>query len=170
MDRRLLAFGIVPMLLLASCSTPNRSVSPEAHAPLQEAPAYAPQAALAPALPARAPASRAASVDGYKKLFAERIYQSNPDVFHDPLPKILKSIVILDVTIDRDGRVSNVFVTRSNGFKNLEKIALNNVRRAAPYASPAGLRNRSDGSLNFMETFLFRDDGRFQVRSLAGIQ
>ena len=33
-----------------------------------------------------------------------------------------------------------------------------------------GLRNRSDGSLNFMETFLFRDDGRFQVRSLAGVQ
>ena len=126
--------------------------------------------ALAPALPPRAPASRAASVDGYKKLFAERIYQSNPDVFHDPLPKILKSIVILDVTIDRDGRVSNVFVTRSNGFKHLEKVALNNVRRAAPYAAPAGVRNRSDGSLNFMETFLFRDDGRFQVRSLAGVQ
>ena len=129
-----------------------------------------PQVALAPALPPRAPASRAASVDGYKKLFAERIYQSNPDVFHDPLPKILKSIVILDVTIDRDGRVSKVFVTRSNGFKQLEKIALSNVHRAAPFAAPAGLRNRSDGSLNFMETFLFRDDGRFQVRSLAGVQ
>ena len=83
---------------------------------------------------------------------------------------MLKSIVVLDVSIDRDGRLAHVFVTRSNGYKNLENIALKNVRRGAPYAAPLGLVRRCDGSLNFMETFLFRDDGRFQVRSLAGIQ
>ena len=130
------------------------------------------QIAKAPAAPAFAPRSPipALTMDGYKKEFALRIVNANPEVFHDPLPKMLKSIIVVDVTIDRDGRLTKVFVTRSNGYKNLENIALNNVRRAAPYAAPVGLIRRGDNSVNFMETFLFRDDGRFQVRSLAGVQ
>lgn len=169
MNRRLLPFGLVSLLSLASCSTSTQSVAMLAPEPALPEPV---QIATAPAAPVFAPRSPipALTMEGYKKEFALRIVNANPEVFHDPLPKMLKSVVVVDVTIDRGGRLTNVFVTRSNGYKNLEKIALDNVRRAAPYAAPAGLARRGDGSVNFMETFLFRDDGRFQVRSLAGIQ
>lgn len=80
---------------------------------------------------------------------------------------MLKSIVVLDITIDRDGRLAQVMVRRSNGYKALENAALDSVRRAAPYASPPRLALRSDGSVNFLETFLFRDDGRYRIRSLV---
>jgi hypothetical protein len=48
----------------------------------------------------------------------------------------------------------------------LENRALESVRRAAPYQAPAFTVRRSDGSVNFLETFLFRDDGRFRILSL----
>ena len=78
-----------------------------------------------------------------------------------------KSIVVLDITIGRDGTLERVTVRRSNGFKQLEARALESVRQAAPYAAP-GLLVRHGGSVNFLETFLFRADGRFQIRSLIG--
>jgi len=170
---RTLAYRSIPILIallwLGSCSPATPGVAIQA----PEVPAQEPVTmAKAPAASVYTPRSTITSLtmEGYKKEFALRIVHDNPEVFHDALPKVLKSIVVLDVTIDRDGRLTNVFVTRSNGYKNLENIALKNVRRGAPYAAPLGLARRGDGSLNFMETFLFRDDGRFQVRSLAGIQ
>ena len=56
---------------------------------------------------------------------------------------------------------------RSNGYKALENAALDSVRRAAPYAPPPLLARRADGSVSFLETFLFRDDGRYRIRSLV---
>jgi periplasmic protein TonB len=107
------------------------------------------------------------SIDGYKKEFAQHVAHTNPAVFHDPLPAMFKSIIVLDVTIDRTGRLAHVAVHRSNGYKDLEKVALNSVRQAAPFAAPARAIQRRDGSINFLETFLFRNDGRFQIRSIA---
>ena len=88
-------------------------------------------------------------------------------MFTEPLPEMFKSIVVLDITIGRDGALERVVVRRSNGFKQLEARALESVREAAPYAAP-GLLVRHGGSVSFLETFLFRADGRFQIRSLVG--
>ncbi|MEO8144201.1 MAG: energy transducer TonB [Betaproteobacteria bacterium] len=107
------------------------------------------------------------TLDGYKKSVAERIARASPDIFEDPLPEMFKSIVVLDITIDREGRLAQVAVRRSNGYKALENRAMDSVRRAAPFAEPAFTVRRRDGSVKFMETFLFRDDGRFRVRSLV---
>ena len=82
-------------------------------------------------------------------------------------PEVLKSIVVLDVTIDRDGNLAKVAVRRSNGYKALENRAIDSVRRAAPFGAPAFSVRGRDGTVNFLETFLFRDDGRFQIRSLV---
>ena len=91
-------------------------------------------------------------------------------MFTDTLPKMLKSIVVVDITIDRDGKLTAVGIRRSNGYKALENTALNSVRRAAPFAAPPRAMRRNDGSVNFLETFLFRNDGRFQIRTLAEMQ
>ncbi len=165
MVRRPLPFAFASLALLASCAAPEA---------VPEAPAAQPVAPIALAAPAHAaprqPQLQLFTIDSYKRDFAHRITKASPDVFHEPLPKMLKSVVVLDVTIGRDGHVTGVAVSRSNGYRELERVAMSNVRRFAPYALPVGLSRRSDGSVQFMETFLFRDDGRFQVRSLAGPQ
>jgi protein TonB len=48
----------------------------------------------------------------------------------------------------------------------LEDRALESVHRAAPFDAPSSQLLRG-GSVHFLETFLFRDDGRFQIRSLV---
>jgi protein TonB len=142
--------------LVASCSiyTPQ---------PKQPAPPTAQQ----PAPPAPAPGSPMLTMEGYKKAFAQQVAHGNPHLFEDPLPDMLKSIVVLDITIGREGEVVQVKVQRSNGFKALEKIAVDSVRRAGPYAWPSAALRKGGNSVNFLETFLFRNDGRFQIRTLV---
>jgi protein TonB len=156
---RLLTACISFTALLAACSTPS------SRAPAQSP---APQAAAAPA-PAPSPAQRIPplTLEAYKKSVAERIASSSPNTFSEPLPEMFKSIVVLDITIDREGRLSQVSVRRSNGYKALENRAMDSVKRAAPFVAPAFTVRGRDGSVNFLETFLFRDDGRFQIRSLV---
>src|SRR5688572_25843390 len=158
MDRRPLILGATCLALVAACSTaPERSAAPAApQSPQAAVPQSAPAPRIVPAL----------TLDGYKKAFAEQVARSSPHLYNDPIPEVLKSIVVLDITIDRDGRLTHVSVRRSNGFKALENRAMENVRRAAPYSPPAFTLRRSDGSVNFLETFLFRDDGRFKILSL----
>jgi TonB family protein len=98
--------------------------------------------------------------DAYKRQVAERIAQVNRDAIADSLPEMLKSVVVLNVAIDGSGNLSHLSVRRSNGIRELENAALDSVRRAAPFSAPGK-------SLSFLETFLFRDDGRFQIRSLV---
>ena len=150
-------------MLLASCaaSPPNPSVA--AQPPQPVAAAAPPPEAFRPREPAVAPLT----LEGYKKEIAQHVAHSSPALFHEPLPKVLKSIVIVDVTIGHDGRLSHVAIQRSNGFKHLELVAMNSVRQAAPFPAPERRIQRRDGSVNFLETFLFRDDGRFQIRSLV---
>jgi protein TonB len=139
--------------LLAACSTPKQTVSiaqPQAAVPAASAPSVLP----------------ALTIDGYKKDFARRVARASPDVFSEPLPEMFKSIVVLDITVDRDGRLAHASVRRSNGYKALERRALESVKRAAPFAAPAFTIRRADGSVQFLETFLFRDDGRFRILSL----
>jgi protein TonB len=150
--RRVAATGVVVTGLLCAC-TPK---------PVAERPAAPPSpSASAPAL------LPALTLEVYKRDFAGRIARASADMFEEPVPEVLKSIVVLDIAIDRDGNLRHVAVRRSNGFHALEHRAMDNVRRAAPYAAPPFTIRRADGSVSFLETFLFRDDGRFQIRSLV---
>lgn len=168
MNHRLLALSLTCAAVLAACSTPvpdtpRKPASPDASS--------APSATVPETKPlAKAPTAAAATSEAYRKEFAERIVQVSNQVFDDPLPKMLKSIVVVDITLESDGKLKNVAIRRSNGFKALENTALDSVRKAAPYSAPPRSMRRNDGTVTFLETFLFRDDGRFQVRTLAGVQ
>ncbi len=160
---RLLALSFT--MLLASCFGPPAAPPPGAPA----VPPPGPQASVAPdAAPSPpGPIAPPRTLDGYKKAFSRRVAGASLDVFEEPLPEVLKSIVVLDVTIDGSGRLVRVTVARSNHYRELENVALSSVRQAAPFAAPFGSVRRSDGSVNFLETFLFREDGRFQILSLV---
>lgn len=134
---RVLAVGAVAML--AACASPPPPVAPV----------------------------KSISLDDYKRALAGRIVASSPRLsFHDSLPGTMKSIVVLHIRVDSRGRPTRVAVFRSNGYRGLEQRAVASVVGASPVPPPDALLDDTS-SLSFLETFLFRDDDCFQVRSLV---
>ena len=113
---------------------------------------------VAPAAPAPA------RLDDYKTRVAHHVADRNPErTYTGTLPAMLPAIVVLEITVDRDGRLADVAVQRSRD-PDASAIALAAVRRSAPLPRPP------TGRLTFSETFLFADSERYQLRSLAGPQ
>jgi protein TonB len=157
--------AIVPAVLLAAaCGKPP--------APPPEAPAAPPQAQQPPAAP-RATAPKLppprTPLDAYKRELAQRILASSAaQTFEGKPPDILYAVVVLQFTVDRAGKVTALKTLRSR-HPPQARLALASVRAAAPFpAPPASLLRR--GTLEVAETWLFRDDGKFQIRSLAEAQ
>lgn len=158
--------AIVAALLLAACSKPA--------APPPEPPAPAPQAQPAPPPPARASAAPKlpppkTPLDAYKREVAQRILATNAAHTYDGRPPdILHAVVVLQLTVDRNGKVTTLKTLRSR-HPPQERAAIASVHAAGslPAPPPALLRR---GSLEIAETWLFRDDGKFQIRSLAEAQ
>jgi TonB family protein len=115
--------------------------------------------------PAIAPS---ADMDEYKRHFARSVAAANTKALADSLPPILKSVVVLDITIGASGSLDRVVVWRSNGYKDLERTALESVRRIGAAPPPPEKALMGGGSVRFLETFLFRPDGLYQVRSIVG--
>ena len=151
------AWGLAAALLLSACAPQSRVALPP------PAPVVPPVAVPAPPPP---PPVRG-DVEAYKALVASEIWLRNAEVYADPVPEMLKSIVVLEITIDRAGNPVGISVYRSNGFKHLETRALESIVRAAPFPAPAPGVLEGPGCVTFLETFLFRADERFQLRSLV---
>lgn len=149
--------AVVAVAVLAACAS-----RPAVPPPPPAAPPPAPAAVLLPAPPLPAP-----TLDDYKRRLAGRIVASSAKTFHAPLPRIMKSIVVLHIRVDSRGRPLRIAVFRSNGYERLEQRAVASVVEAVPLPAPPEALLEDGGSLSFLETFLFRDDGLFQVRSLV---
>jgi len=107
------------------------------------------------------------SIDVYKQLVASSIHRANPQhLFDGAPPPMLKSIVVLSITIDADGKPVRVNVLRTNGYRDLAQRAVDSVHQAAPLPRPHPSLVRG-GQAEITESWLFRDDGRFQIRSIA---
>ena len=110
-----------------------------------------------------------AGLDDYKTQVAQHVLRHNPERhFNGKLPPMLPAIVVLKITVDRDGRLAEVTVQRSRD-PDASQIALDSMRRSTPLPPPQQLAQAS-GTLTFSETFLFADANRYQLRSLAGPQ
>jgi len=115
--------------------------------------ACAPRREASPPLPDR---------DAYKRTVALDVLQHQPGTHCQPGEEMLKSIVILEIAIDGDGALLGASVVRSNGHPELAQRALDTVVAAAPFTPPV-----AGQGVQFLETFLFRDDECFQILSLA---
>ena len=114
--------------------------------------------------------STAATVDSYKADLAQRIYAVNSTQVYTTRPQaLLRSVVVLKYTVDGGGNLVRSEITRSNRDRVTEATALATLRKSAPFPKPAPhlLRN---GRLEMLESWLFNNDGRFQLRSLALVQ
>jgi TonB family protein len=103
----------------------------------------------------------------YKRAVAMRITALNTATYSVPPPEMLKSVVVLEITLDSVGAPLAVSVLRSNGYRELSQRAIASVIDASPFAAPAPALLQDD-AVRFLETFLFRDDDSFQLRSLVG--
>jgi hypothetical protein len=119
-----------------------------------EGPAPAPRPSVAPAT----------SWDQYRARAAQRIASINHDrVYTDPTPDVLLAIPVLEIELNADGSVRRIDVLRHPGqARDTTQVAIDAVRRAAPF----GDVRRLPRPWRFTETFLFRDDRRFKLRTL----
>lgn len=155
---------LLPILLalggagwLAGCSSPPAPSSPTVSKPVE----------MPAAEPAKPEQSLALTMNGYKRDVARQVYRANPQhLYEGQPPPLLKSIVVLRIRVDGKGQLSQISVLRSNGYKELEARAIQSVRDATPLPMPNRLFMQG-GAAEFVETWLFRNDGRFQIRSIA---
>lgn len=148
-----LALGLAPFAAAQDVSPASPSLVPS------------PLAAASPSItPFR---SQARNVDDYKKHVAGHIIAVSKHELAASLPPILKSVVVLDITVDAEGNVTRLALWRSNGWEDVEKIALDSVRRAGKLPAPSAEVLKGQDSVRFLETWLFRHDGRYHVRSVV---
>jgi protein TonB len=125
---------------------------------------------VAAASPSTRPARPASPLDEYKQRAAARIVQANSaHVYDGEPPHLLKSVVVVVVNIDAKGNVAASRIMRGNGHRDLEQLALASVKRAAPFDAPPRTLMRGS-TLEVTETWLFRNDNKFQIRSIAAPQ
>ena len=154
--------GMAAMLLAACGHAPPPAPVPAARSVSRPPP---------PAQPA-APGQRTAydNVEMYKTDVAQHIVRYNAAyTFSGALPPMLPAIVVLSITVDAEGRPTKVAVVRSRDSE-ASRVALASVQRSAPLPRPFNLLGAHNRSLTFAETFLFNDEYRFQLRTLAPVQ
>lgn len=155
------------LLALAACGhEPPRSAAPLARAAAAK-PGPAPVRAAAAPLPGQRVSYD--DVDSYKEEVAEHIMRTNAEhTFSGKLPPILPAIVVLRITVDANGRMTDVSIQRAR-HKVPSQVALASMKRAGVLPRPQNLAS-AGRTLSFSETFLFNADDRFQLRTLAGPQ
>ncbi len=123
-----------------------------------------PPSALESPKPAAAVSS--ATLDQYKVRVAQRIFERNPSLVLKGTPQaMLRSLVVVAYTVDRNGRVLHSSVYRTNGDDEAEATALASLRRASPLPAPPTRLLDGNGHLELFEDWLFNDNGQFQLRS-----
>jgi protein TonB len=111
--------------------------------------------------------STAATLHAYKQDIAQRIAQVNSRHVYAERPQaLLRSVVVLKFSVDESGRLLRSEIQRSNRDSHAESTALHSLKRTAPFPKPAPHLLRH-GKVEMSESWLFNNDGRFQLRSVA---
>lgn len=120
-----------------------------------------------PAKPTARLAALNPQLEAWKQRAAGRIHEVNSKQLFEGRPEhLLRAVIVVEATVDRNGKVTNSKIMRSPGIASLDAAALKSLGSASPLpAPPTSLIAR--GPLVYQETWLFRKDGRFQLRSLA---
>lgn len=136
--------------------------SPPAPAPATPAPAVATPA------PSRMPSPAHHSEAEWRRALAQHIHTVNRQrIFEGRPPHPLKAVVVLELTIAADGRIERASVLRApNHARELGPDAVRTVQAASPVPPPPRAL-LSHGTVRLTETWLFRQDNLFQLRTLA---
>lgn len=162
------ALGLGAAIGLAACAAPVY-LPPPASAPAPSAGTgwgVTPPPASAPA-PTAAPRVLPPVNDwaAYRLRAAQLITDANPGATYDTkVPDPVYAIPVIEVELNADGSVRNVTVSRVPTTEpELAPAAVAAVRRVANFGPVANLPQ----PWRFSEVFLYNDDKRFQLRTLA---
>jgi periplasmic protein TonB len=162
-------FVITAALTVAACSTPPAPETAKAPAPAAPAPIVVTPPVVTQPAPATAArlAPRDPALEQWKRQAAERIHGANSKQLFQGRPHhLLRGVVVADVTVDRAGKVTDVKIVRSPGIAAQHKVVTASLHAASPLPAPPALL-APRGRLTYSETWLFTNDGRWQVRTLA---
>ena len=164
--------ALIATLGLAACSSPAPT-PPKVSAPPPSpivTPSIQPFEAAPPASPPSSSlrlAARDPALDDWKRVAAEKVYAANRAHLFDGRPEhLLRAVIVVEATVDREGKVTRSKILRSPGIASLDNVALTSLKAASPLPAPPP-KLVARGPLVFSETWLFRKDGRFQLRTLA---
>jgi protein TonB len=111
--------------------------------------------------------STATSIDEYKIELGRRIQQVNSTKVYIVQPQaLLRSVIVVRFVVDAQGGLVRSEIMRTNHDKETEATAVASLRNTAPFPKPPPAL-LSGGKLEMSESWLFNNDGKFQVRSLA---
>ncbi|AMP02292.1 tonB family C-terminal domain protein [Collimonas arenae] len=111
--------------------------------------------------------STASTLDDYKRALAQRIVAVNSTAVYVGRPQaLLRAVIVVKYYVDADGKLLRTEIIRTNKDRRAETSALTALRRAAPFPKPESKFLRR-GEVEIAESWLFNDDGRFQLRSIA---
>ena len=122
----------------------------------------------APVTPAMA--AKVMNHDAYKETLARHISSLNAGKIYSGRPQaLLRAVIVLKYFVDESGKLTRSEVVRTNHDKVAEATALASLRGSAPFPRPTpALLKR--GTVEISETWLFNNDGRFQLRTVAAPQ
>jgi protein TonB len=111
--------------------------------------------------------SKSVTLNAYKRDAAMRISQRNLNSIYTGNPQaLLRSVIVIKYVINADGKLLHSEIIRSNHDKITENTAMSSISIASPF--PKAISHLLiNGKLEIIETWLFNDDGRFQLRTIA---
>ena len=150
--------------LLAACSSAPPPAPPEAVAPPVVVPVQPPPPVVVEEPVTNPHVSQAATPRAYRKDAAGHQYGLHGDrIDKGRMPPLLYAVGVLQVDVDKHGRVQNVSWMRApkhapEVMAEIEKM----VRAAAPYPAPSRM-----GRVTYTDTWLWHKSGRFQLDTLT---
>jgi len=158
------------MIAAAGCGSapPSPTAAPAASAPAPVAAPSAPPAAFGPAA-ASGPrlAARDPALEQWKRQAAERIHSANaPQLFEGRPHHLLQGVIVVDVTVDRSGKVTRSKIVRSPGITRLNDVVLASLKTASPLPAPPPALVKT-GAITYSETWLFTNDSKWRLRTLT---
>ena len=170
------AFGgvSIALLFLAACGAPAPAPAPAPPtasgappAPIIKAPIETVDVRPSPAPSVARLAALDPALEDWKRSAAEKVHAVNRGQLFEGRPEhLLRAVIVVEATVDREGRVTRSKILRSPGIASLDSMALGSLKAASPLPAPPS-KLVAKGPLVFSETWLVRKDGRFQLRSLA---
>jgi protein TonB len=152
---------------VAPSSSPAAPVAPAASgtapapsAPAVEAPSWWPGSG--PRLASRDPA-----LEQWKRQAAERIHAANAKELFEGRPHhLLQGVIVVDVTVDKNGQVTRSRIVRSPGIAKLNNMVQASLKTASPLPAPPQALVKT-GAMTYSETWLFTNDTKWRLRTLT---
>lgn len=157
------------MVAAAGCGSapPSTTTAP---APAASAPAPAAASSVPPGAPAGSGprlAARDPALEQWKRQAAERIHAVNaPQLFEGRPHHLLQGVIVVDVTVDRSGKVTRSRIVRSPGIARLNDVVLASLKTASPLPAPPPALVKT-GAITYSETWLFTNDSKWRLRTLT---